>query len=216
MSDHAAVPQSVHQMLEDARVREPVGRVARDEDVDVARVLVAAAVAAHDLDPELAVNGKGGVADQLEELPGLVARNARYQVIVELDAELTLARAGLCTSHPLAGRKTVLLRFQVLDRARPLAVQLSREVLAHAVHVLERRDGACLDRVLVVSAALAALEELVDLLSAWATSFDSGETRCATILTRCAKFSPMPLILRACAPLVMGNSVRRRIPAAAD
>lgn len=74
--------------FEYAGMSEPVRGVARDEDVDIARVLLAAAVAPHDLDPEVGVDVMCGPADEFEELAALVARDARDKIVVKLDPNL--------------------------------------------------------------------------------------------------------------------------------
>lgn len=76
---------------------EAVGGVPRDEDVDVAGRLAATAVAAHDFDPELRIDGEGGLANGLKDLFTFRAGDARVEVVVELDSELGLESLTGCT-----------------------------------------------------------------------------------------------------------------------
>lgn len=112
VGDKALFTQSAHKALEDANMGEAIGSVARDENVDVARVRLATTVATHDLDPELGLNGERGSTDFVEDLAALFARDALDKLIIQVKTNLGLAARenSQLTFWPSVRPKSLVLR----------------------------------------------------------------------------------------------------------
>lgn len=97
MRNDAARTQRMNEAFQIAGVGDAIGGIARNENVHVARRLLAASVATHDLDPKLGVDLQGCLPNKLVQLAALFAWDARYEVVVELDAELPVS---YCSRDP--------------------------------------------------------------------------------------------------------------------
>ena len=93
--DHPFGLETIDKSLHDPRVIKPVYRIPRYQDVHIARRLLTATIGAHDLDPNLRVDGHGLGADELIYLTTLVARYARLKIVIKLDAQLSSVHALL-------------------------------------------------------------------------------------------------------------------------
>lgn len=91
VSNHTIAVKGLHKLSDNGGVRDAVRGVSRNENVDVTRGLLSAPVASHDLDPELWVNCQGSCFDIFKDLAAFVARNARTQVLVEVDTNLLVS-----------------------------------------------------------------------------------------------------------------------------
>ena len=101
-------------------MRASIYGIPRDEKVHVSAVFRAAPVAAHDLDPDLAVRLDGFGLDEVEDLFALCTRDARVEVVVQRD------------TSELAGRQVerVSCRREVGDGTGAAGVQVVRLVFA--------------------------------------------------------------------------------------
>ena len=73
-------------------MRQPIRGIPSDEKVDIARRLLASAVTAHDLDPNFRVDAVCFIPHGIEDLFALFAWDPRFQIFVELYADLTSMR----------------------------------------------------------------------------------------------------------------------------